>query len=540
MSCARPRKNRFASPASRSGRRSRSVSMPARRASTIGLATATTSARRRWSSRGGCSMAAATRARVREARAAERQVVLRQEEIAQQIQLEVQQAFDRLDDRARLARNCRCARRCRSRGIPHRQPQARRRRHQPGRVHRRAQRAHRRRAQSQRHSLRRARAPRRARICDVHGRHPAGSGSLIMRTANLLVTFACAVLVAGCNTKATRGAVQRRRCASPPPSTGPAAPSIRTNGLVANKDEIRLSFKVGGVIRKLSVSEGEDVRKGQRLAEIELTEVNAQVEQARQAPRKRSATSSAASVCTTTRSSASNSCRICARRQRWPKPAAELRRVQPGLRGDHRAARRRGAAQARRRARAGRRRNAGAGVRREDRGFVVRAGARRSRNRAGAASATPPRSAWTRCPTRRSPASSTEVASAADAASGMFRIEVRSTPTACPLMSGLVAKLTACPSSASAGSLYVPIGAIVEGDGDRARVRARKRPCTAPRRRGRVHRTPTASRSRAASRPASRSSPTARFPRRRRAGRDCAEPLAEVSLSAPQHAGAAP
>ena len=35
-------------------------------------------------------------ARVREARAAERQVVLRQEEIAQQIRLEVQQAFDRL------------------------------------------------------------------------------------------------------------------------------------------------------------------------------------------------------------------------------------------------------------------------------------------------------------------------------------------------------------------------------------------------------------------------------------------------------------
>ena len=41
-------------------------------------------------------MAAATQARVRQARAAERQVVLRQEEIAQQIRLEVQQAFDRL------------------------------------------------------------------------------------------------------------------------------------------------------------------------------------------------------------------------------------------------------------------------------------------------------------------------------------------------------------------------------------------------------------------------------------------------------------
>ena len=36
------------------------------------------------------------RARVRQAQAAERQVVLRQEEIAQQIRLEVQQSFDRL------------------------------------------------------------------------------------------------------------------------------------------------------------------------------------------------------------------------------------------------------------------------------------------------------------------------------------------------------------------------------------------------------------------------------------------------------------
>src|SRR4029450_10398558 len=65
----------------------------------------------------------------------------------------------------------------------------------------------------------------------------------------------------------------------------------------------------------------------------------------------------------------------------------------------------------------------------------------------------------------------TEVASAADAASGMFRIEVTLDPTELPLKSGLVAKLTIVPSSASAGSrVYVPIGAIVEGDGRSARL----------------------------------------------------------------------
>ena len=76
----------------------------------------------------------------------------------------------------------------------------------------------------------------------------------------------------------------------------------------------------------------------------------------------------------------------------------------------------------------------------------------------------------------------TEVASAADAASGMFRIEVTLDTTDLPLKSGLVAKLTVVPSSASAGSrVYVPIGAIVEGDGRTARLfvldkdRARRR-----------------------------------------------------------------
>ena len=65
----------------------------------------------------------------------------------------------------------------------------------------------------------------------------------------------------------------------------------------------------------------------------------------------------------------------------------------------------------------------------------------------------------------------TEVASAADGASGMFRIEVTLDPTNLPLKSGLVAKLSVVPSSASAGSrVYVPIGAIVEGDGRTARL----------------------------------------------------------------------
>ena len=65
-------------------------------------------------------------------------------------------------------------------------------------------------------------------------------------------------------------------------SNGPAVPPIDTNGIVVTKHEMRLSFKMGGVVRRIYVQEGDVVKMGQRLAEIELTEVGGQVEQARQ------------------------------------------------------------------------------------------------------------------------------------------------------------------------------------------------------------------------------------------------------------------
>ena len=67
---------------------------------------------------------------------------------------------------------------------------------------------------------------------------------------------------------------------------GPASPLIEANGLVGAAEEMRLSFKTGGIIRRIPVQEGSRVRRGDLLAELELTEVNAQVEQARQAAEK--------------------------------------------------------------------------------------------------------------------------------------------------------------------------------------------------------------------------------------------------------------
>src|SRR4051812_24408700 len=107
-----------------------------------------------------------------------------------------------------------------------------------------------------------------------------------MRLAQGLFIVITALVVAGCKSAATDAPAEPTPVRIATAVEGPGAPAIRTNGLLANKDEIRLAFKVGGVIRSITVSQGEHVLKGQKLAEIEQTEINAQVEQAREAQEK--------------------------------------------------------------------------------------------------------------------------------------------------------------------------------------------------------------------------------------------------------------
>jgi len=291
-----------------------------------------------------------------------------------------------------------------------------------------------------------------------------------MRTSRFLVTAALAALVAGCNSKATVEAPAATPVRVATATSGPAAPSIRTNGLLANKDEIRLAFKVGGVIRRLAVSAGEHVRKGQRLAEIEQTEVNAQVEQARQAHEKAKRDVSRgerlyedkvisleqlqdlrtqAAVAEAGLNSAefnSNYAAIVA-----PRDGTVLRKL------------------------AEERELVAAGapvlvLGAQDKGFIVRTGLA-DREIVQVRLGDVAQVHLDALPDASLSGKITEVASAADGASGMFRIEVTLAPTNLPLKSGLVAKLTVVPSSATAGSrVYVPIGAIVEGDGRTARL----------------------------------------------------------------------
>jgi len=54
------------------------------------------------------------------------------------------------------------------------------------------------------------------------------------------------------------------------------------SGVVSSETEARLSFKTGGIIESMTVRDGDQVRKGQLLATLNPTEINAQVEQAKE------------------------------------------------------------------------------------------------------------------------------------------------------------------------------------------------------------------------------------------------------------------
>ncbi|MFO1428671.1 MAG: efflux RND transporter periplasmic adaptor subunit [Candidatus Competibacteraceae bacterium] len=59
--------------------------------------------------------------------------------------------------------------------------------------------------------------------------------------------------------------------------------AIDSVGVLAAKDEHRLSFKVGGVIEQIMVEAGDRVQRGQVLARLKPTEIDAQVHQAEEA-----------------------------------------------------------------------------------------------------------------------------------------------------------------------------------------------------------------------------------------------------------------
>lgn len=61
---------------------------------------------------------------------------------------------------------------------------------------------------------------------------------------------------------------------------------IHSSGTIISNEELKLSFKIGGIVSKIPVKEGDRVKKGDLLASLNLAEIQAKVKQAENAYEK--------------------------------------------------------------------------------------------------------------------------------------------------------------------------------------------------------------------------------------------------------------
>jgi RND family efflux transporter MFP subunit len=107
-----------------------------------------------------------------------------------------------------------------------------------------------------------------------------------IRAATLMAALA---LLVGCGNDPSPPTPPSEQAA--PVRTAPAERSavgagVRAVGILGPRDELRLSFKVGGVVERVSVDVGDRVRAGQVLAVLKRAEVDAAVAQAAEAAEK--------------------------------------------------------------------------------------------------------------------------------------------------------------------------------------------------------------------------------------------------------------
>jgi len=116
---------------------------------------------------------------------------------------------------------------------------------------------------------------------------PAGPVSAMLLIFSLIVVLAAA----GC-AGAARG--DGDRAGAPDATVVETVPVIRedisfpihTAGMVELKERVKLAFKVGGIVSRILVDEGDAVAAGQLLARLDLSEIEARVHKARSAYEK--------------------------------------------------------------------------------------------------------------------------------------------------------------------------------------------------------------------------------------------------------------
>lgn len=250
---------------------------------------------------------------------------------------------------------------------------------------------------------------------------------------------------------------------------GPATPVMHVHGVLANRDEMRLAFKVGGLIRRLAVDSGDRVRRGQVLAEIDTTEIDAQLKEVRELDAK--------AARDLERGERLYADKVLAleplQNLRTQRELAAARLKSTNFNRGHAVI----TAPAdgivlQRLAREHELVPSGQPVLvlgSVARGYVVRA-AVADRELLQIHLADPARVRIDALPGREFAGAVSERSGAADPATGLFPIEVRLAPTDAPLVSGLVANLQLSPGGPGDLLVRIPAGALVEADGQRGSV----------------------------------------------------------------------
>ncbi|HLN54836.1 MAG TPA: efflux RND transporter periplasmic adaptor subunit [Bacteroidales bacterium] len=102
-----------------------------------------------------------------------------------------------------------------------------------------------------------------------------------MKHLNLLPILIICLLPACRNKIPTSAAEEITRVRVIPVVNKEISIPVHSSGILAPADETKLSFKTGGIIEKVNVSEGQKVRKGDMLASLDPVEIRSAVNQAR-------------------------------------------------------------------------------------------------------------------------------------------------------------------------------------------------------------------------------------------------------------------
>jgi RND family efflux transporter MFP subunit len=244
--------------------------------------------------------------------------------------------------------------------------------------------------------------------------------------------------------------------------------SLRAVGLLTPKEEARLSFKVGGLIESIPVEEGQTVTAGQALAVLKPAEINASVEEARQATEKarrdldRGNALLADGVATEEQvQDLTTAFRIASAAQSGAEFNAAHARIVASVAGVVL----RKLAEANELVQAGQTVVVLGGA---NRGWVVRVGLA-DRDVVRVREGDPARIEFDAWPGQRFTGRVSNIASAADAGTGTFTVELQVDAGGARFVQGLVAKVALSPMAAASGKV-IPVQALLEANDKEAGV----------------------------------------------------------------------